>query len=169
MDVVSGLPNVVQGKGEAGVRSAGHAGKLLTVGSARPKKRALIIEKSLEQGATLYGKCLYADEVDELFDEDGRQFVIAQMDPHFFVDVDAHSNSPVFMENNQELADRLFETKAIDRERYIRMTHPPMEEELIRNLKEKIIPAEQAAARAAMEAEAAGEQGAGKPKLRSVS
>ena len=52
MDTVSGLPNVVQGKGESGVRSAGHAGKLLTVGSSRAKKRGQIIEDSLEKGAT---------------------------------------------------------------------------------------------------------------------
>jgi hypothetical protein len=169
MDVTSGLPNVVQGKGESGVRSAGHAGKLLTVGSARIKKRALTIEKSLECGATLYGKCLFMDEPDELFDDESRPFVISQMDPHFFVDVDAHSNSPVFMENNQDLADRLLGRQAITRKRYIQMTHPPMEEELLRDLDEVIIPNEQRAAAAEAEAEAAKQAGAGKPKLKAVS
>ena len=168
MDVISGLPNVVQGKGEAGVRSAGHAGKLLTVGSARPKKRALIIEKSLELGATLFGKCLYVDEDEELYDEDDKPFIPAQMSSHFFVDVDAHSNSPVFMENNRDLAAMLLQSRSITRERFIQMLKPPMEEELLRDMKEKIVPGEQAAARAQMEAEAAKNAGAGKTPLKSV-
>jgi hypothetical protein len=168
MDVVSGLPNVVQGKGESGVRSAGHAGKLLTVGSARPKKRALIIEKSLEQGATLYGRCLWVDETDELFDEEDVPFIPNQMNPHFYVDVDAHSNSPVFMENQQLMSDRLLKARAINRERYIQMNHPPMEEELLRDLKEKIIPGEQKAAELEMQMEREKTAGAGKPALKAV-
>lgn len=160
MDVISGLPNVVQGKGESGVRSAGHAGKLLTVGSARAKKRALIIEKQLEQGATLFGKCLWVDETDEIYDEENRPFIPNQMSPHFYVDVDAHSNSPVFMENNRELALMLLKTRSATRQRFVQMLKPPMEEELQRDLLEKIIPGEQAAAKAEQELEAA--RGAGK-------
>lgn len=166
MDTVSGLPNVVQGKGESGVRSAGHAGKLLTVGSSRAKKRGQIIEDSLEKGATLYGRCLYVDETDELYDENGEVFIPAQMSPHFTVEVDAHSNSPVFMENQQVMSDRLLKARAIDRARYIQMNHPPMEEELLRDLKEKILPAEKAAAEAKATAEAA--KVAGKAALKSV-
>lgn len=165
MDVVSGLPNVVQGKGESGVRSAGHAGKLLTVGTARPKKRAMIIEDSLEKGATLYGICLYVDETDELTDEDGLVFIPAQMSSHFYVEVDAHSNSPVFMEDSKATAAGLFKAKAIDRARLIQMMHPPMEEQLLRDLHEKILPAEAAAAKARLAMEA--EKGA-KPTLKSV-
>lgn len=165
MDTTSGLPNVVQGKGESGVRSAGHAGKLLTVGSARAKKRGQIVEDSLEKGATLYGRCLYVDETDELYDDKDHVFIPAQMSPHFIVEVDAHSNSPVFMEQQASLSDRLLKAKAINRERYIQMNHPPMEDELLRDLKEKIEPAEKAAAEAKMALEAAKTAGAGKPGL----
>lgn len=166
MDTVSGLPNVVQGKGESGVRSAGHAGKLLQVGTARPKKRAQIVEDSLEKSATLFGKALYVDETDELYDEQGQVFIPAQMSPHFYVEVDAHSNSPVFQENQQVMSDRLLKAKAINRERFIQMNHPPMEEQLLRDLKEKIIPGEIQAAQAQAAAQAAA--GAGKPGLKAV-
>lgn len=155
MDTVSGLPNVVQGKGESGVRSAGHAGKLLTVGSSRAKKRGQIIEDSLEKGATLFGRCIYVDETDELYDDNGEPFIPAEMSAHFYVEVDAHSNSPVFQENQQAMSDRLLKARAISRERYIEMNHPPMEEQLLRDLKEKIIPAEQKAAQEKQAAEMA--------------
>lgn len=167
-DETSGLTNVTQGRGEAGVRSAGHAGKLLTVGSARPKKRALIIEDSLEKSATLFGKCIYVDDPAELTDEQGHKFVVAQMSPHFSVEVDAHSNSPVFMENQRETAIMLLKAQAINRKRFIQMLAPPMMEELIRDLEQKIIPGEKAAAQARAAAEAAKEQGKGKPGLRAV-
>jgi hypothetical protein len=152
MDTVSGLSNVVQGKGESGVRSAGHASKLLTVGSSRVKKRAQIIEDAIEKGATIYGRCAYVDETEPLLDDTGVPFIPNQMDPHFFVEIDAHSNSPIFEENQKELALMLLKTKAITRERFIQMLHPPMEQELLRDLKEKIIPGEEKAAKAQAEA-----------------
>lgn len=167
-DETSGLTNVTQGRGEAGVRSAGHAGKLLTVGSARPKKRALIIEDSLEKSATLFGKCIYVDDAAELTDEKGDKFVVAQMSPHFTVEVDAHSNSPVFMDNQRENAVLLLKSQAISRKRFIQMLAPPMMEELIRDLETKIIPGEKAAAQARQAAEVAKQQGKGTPGLRAV-
>ncbi len=42
----SGIVNVLQGRGESGVRSAGHASQLARLGSSRAKKRALIIEST---------------------------------------------------------------------------------------------------------------------------
>jgi hypothetical protein len=167
MDIVSGLTNVSQGKGEAGVRSAGHAGKLLSVGTARPKKRAQIIEDSLEKGATIYGRCIYVEEEDPLQDDNGVEFIPALMSPDFQVEVDAHSNSPIFQENQQATAVNLFKAKAITRERLIEMFHPPMEDQLLRDLKEKIEPAEAKAAQA--QAAAAAAKNGGKPPLKAVS
>jgi hypothetical protein len=166
MNTVSGLTNVTQGKGESGVRSAGHAGKLLTVGTARPKKRAMIIEDALEKSAQLFGICLYVGETEELHDEADLPFIPAEMSPDFSVNVDAHSNSPIFMENQQVMSDRLLKARAITREKYILMNAPPMQDELIRDLKEKIEPAEKAAAAAKMQLEAA--KTAGAPGLKSV-
>jgi hypothetical protein len=170
-DETSGLTNVTQGRGESGVRSAGHAGKLLTVGSARPKKRALLIEDALEKSATLFGKCAYVDDTAELTDDHGKDFIIAQMSPHFTITVDAHSNSPVFMENERENAVMLLKAKAIDREEFIEMIAPGKAQRLIRKLHEKIIPAEQRAAAAQAEAEAKGAaaKSGGKPPLKAVS
>lgn len=169
-DDASGLPNVTQGKGESGVRSAGHAGKLLTVGSSRAKARANVIEDSLEKTATLYGKCLFVDDPNELVDEDGNEFVIAQMSPHFTVEVDAHSNSPVFQENNRELAEIYLKAGLITPQRFLEMTSPPMLDELLRDYNEKIAPAKAKAAAERNAAIAAGQaaKNGGKPPLQSV-
>ncbi len=165
-DERSGVTNTLSGRGESGVRSDRHANKLATLGSSRPKKRALIIEDSLEKGAGLYGKVLYSDDDTTLVDEKGQKFILAQMSPDFEVEVDAHSNSPIFMENQRETAAFLFKAKAIDRARLIEMVAPPMQEELLRDLREKIIPGEAAQAKQRMEMEA--QRAAGKPGLSAV-
>ena len=166
MDTVSGLSNVVQGKGESGVRSAGHAGKLLTVGTARPKKRAMIIEDSLDQSATLFGKCLYVGTTEELYDENDVPFIPAEMSPNFTVGVDAHSNSPIFIEQQALLSDRLLKARAITRKRYIMMNAPPAEDAVLRELEEIIEPAEAKAAQQKMAMEM--QKGVAKPPLASV-
>jgi hypothetical protein len=53
---VSGISNVLSGRGESGVRSQGHASQLARLGSSRAKKRALIVEDALEKVATMYLK-----------------------------------------------------------------------------------------------------------------
>jgi hypothetical protein len=166
MDTVSGLSNVVQGKGESGVRSAGHAGKLLTVGTARPKKRAMIIEDSLDQSATLFGKCLYVGTTEELFDDNDTPFIPAEMSPNFTVGVDAHSNSPIFLEQQSLLSDRLLKSRSITRKRYIMMNAPPAEEAILRELEEVIEPGEKAAMQQKMAMEA--QKNSGKAPLSSV-
>jgi hypothetical protein len=45
----SGIVNVLQGKGETGVRSSGHASQLARLGSSRARKRALVVEDALEK------------------------------------------------------------------------------------------------------------------------
>jgi len=164
----SGITNVLAGRGESGVRSAGHAGKLLTAGSSRPKKRAVQIEDSLAKGATLFGKVIFCDDDTPLYDDKDEKFVAAQLDPHFFVEVDSHSNSPIFMEDQREKAELLFKARAIDRKRLIQMVNPPMQDELIADLEQKIIPGEAAQMKARNDALAAGQAGKGGSKLASV-
>jgi hypothetical protein len=55
---VSGISNVLSGRGESGVRSQGHASQLARLGSSRAKKRALIVEDALEKVATMYLKLM---------------------------------------------------------------------------------------------------------------
>jgi len=146
---VIGLTNINQGRGEAGVRSQGHAAQLSRLGSSRIKKRALVIEDSLEKLATLYIQIKRRYDKRRMRATEGEEFIAAQFTEDFIAKVDAHSNSPIFMEDQTALAFKLFEVKAIDRDELLDLVEVPMRELLKEKLKSKIEPAEaQAAAEA---------------------
>jgi hypothetical protein len=146
-DDTSGINNVMEGKGEAGVRSSGHASQLARLGSSRVKKRAMIVEDSLEKLATLtlqikqeYDDRRYKEEGDK-----GVQFVASQFTKDFVVKVDGHSNSPIFVEDQTQIAFELFKAKAITAKRLLELVTVPMREQLIYDLETEIEPAQQAA------------------------
>jgi len=153
---VSGLNNVNQGKGESGVRSQGHAAQLSKLGSSRAKRKALIVEDSLEKIATLtlkimkkYDKRRY--RAVDAKGESAEEFVADQFTDDFIVKVDAHSSSPIFVDDLEQKAELLFKAKAIDREGLLMMFDVPQRDLLIDILRTKIEPAEQAAAAAEMD------------------
>jgi hypothetical protein len=146
-DDVSGINNVMEGKGESGVRSSGHASQLARLGSSRVKKRAMIVEDSLEKLATLtlqikkqYDPRRYKEE-----GENGKQFIAAQFTEDFVVKVDGHSNSPIFVEDQTQIAFELLKAGAITKRRLLELVNVPMRAQLINDLKTEIEPAEQAA------------------------
>ena len=133
----SGISNVLSGKGESGVRSQGHASQLARLGSARIKKRALIIEDSLEKVATLYLKLMQVYDDTHFQDTNGKKFIAEQFTKDFTVKVDAHSNSPIFTEDLKQLAFNLFKTGSIDKESLIDLVEPPMKQLLIEKLQKR--------------------------------
>ena len=144
---VSGIGNVLQGKGEAGVRSSGHASQLARMGSSRAKKRALVVEDSLEKLATLYLKCMQAYDNTHFKDSEGLPFIAEQFTKDFVVKVDAHSNSPIFTEDLRQLAFNLYKAGAIDKESLLDLLEPPMKQLLKDRLKKmEKMQAEKAAA-----------------------
>ena len=134
----SGIVSVLQGRGESGVRSAGHASQLARLGSSRAKKRALVIESALEKLATLYLKMMMVYDDTVYTDDDGNKFIASQFTNDFTVKVDAHSNSPIFMEDMRELAFSLFQAGTIGKERLIEMLDPPMKQLLLEDLKKSV-------------------------------
>ena len=135
---VSGISNVLSGRGESGVRSQGHASQLARLGSSRAKKRALIVEDSLEKVATLYLKLMQVYDPTHLKDTEGTPFIAEQFTRDFVVKVDAHSNSPIFTEDTKELAFSLFKAQAIDKESLLDMLEPPMKQLLKDKLKRRM-------------------------------
>jgi hypothetical protein len=132
----SGLQNLLQGKGETGVRSGKQTSELARLASARIKKRSLIVEKSLQKMATLYLKFkqVYDDTVYK--DTNGLPFAASQFPKSYVVKVDGHSNSPLFVEDHKSLATELLEAHAIDRARFVQMLDPPSMENILLELKE---------------------------------
>ena len=132
---MSGISNVLSGRGEAGVRSQGHASQLARLGSSRAKKRALVVEDALEKVATLYLKLMQAYDDTHFKDVEGRPFIAEQFTKDFVVKVDAHSNSPIFTEDLRQLAFNLFKAQAIDKESLLDLLEPPMKQLLKDKLK----------------------------------
>ena len=132
---MSGITNVLSGRGESGVRSTGHASQLARLGSSRAKKRALIVEDSLEKVATLFLKMMQVYDDTHYKDDTGMPFIVEQFTRDFVVKVDAHSNSPIFMEDSRQLAFNLLQAGAISKERLIDLVDAPMKQLLKQDLK----------------------------------
>jgi hypothetical protein len=133
----SGITSVLSGRGETGVRSQGHASQLARLGSSRAKKRALIIEDSLEKVATLYLKIIQEYDKEKLVDTENVAFIPEQFTKNFVVKVDAHSNSPIFTEDTRQMAFNLFKSGAIDKESLLDLLEPPMKQLLKEKLKKR--------------------------------
>jgi hypothetical protein len=145
---VSGINNVMEGKGEAGVRSSGHASQLARLGSSRVKKRAMIVEDSLEKLATLMLQ-VKAEYDKRHLKEEGKDpvtFILAQFNSDNVVKVDGHSNSPIFVEDQTQIAFELLKVGAITKKRLLQLVQVPMREQLIYDLENEIEPAEAAKA-----------------------
>lgn len=143
---MSGITNVMQGRGESGVRSTGHASQLARLGSSRAKQRALIVEDSLEDIATLYLKIMRKYDPQRLKTDAGMTFVADQFTEDFVVKVDAHSNSPIFVEDQTQMVFAMLQAHMITRDRALDLLPVPMRELLKKDLKSKIEPAEAQAA-----------------------
>jgi hypothetical protein len=140
-----GLSNVMMGRGEHGVRSQSQTKSLATLGSSRSKKRALVVEDALEKVATLFAKIMRRYDPKHYRDDEGRDFVMAQIEDDFVVKVDAHSNSPLFMEDQRSMAEELMKAGVILPKRFLQLLNPPMLQTLIDDLEKKIEPAKKAA------------------------
>jgi hypothetical protein len=130
----SGISNIMQGRGESGVRSKGQTSELARLGSARIKKRAMIIEDALEKHASLMLQCTMIYDGDSIKDDTGQPFIADQFTEDYSVKVDAHSNSPIFVEDQRQLAMDLHERKVITREALLEIVQPPMQQQLIMDL-----------------------------------
>jgi hypothetical protein len=151
---MSGLPPITMGQNPPGVRAGGHAMDLAKLGSSRARKRAMVVEDSLEALATVYLRLAmkYDPTMLQAPVEPGKpqteDFVLHQFTKDFLVKVDAHSNSPIFVDDQTALAFQLFKAKAIDRETLLEMLPIPSRQLLIHRLKSVIEPSEAAAQKA---------------------
>ena len=123
------LHNILQGKGEPGVRGRGHAQELARLSSARIKRKALGVEDSLEKLGGLMLKIMKLNDATVVPDEqNGSVFVLDNFSSECMVKVDAHSNSPLFAEDIKQIASELLEAKIIDGESFIELVKPPMQD-----------------------------------------
>ena len=158
-DDQAGIGHILQGKGEPGVRSKGQADLMARLGSARPKSRALLVEEAAEDLATLAMRSIQTYSKQKYHAEQNGtvlQFTAGQFTNDFECKVDAHSSSPIFVEDRKNDAVTLFESKAIDRAALLDAFDPPGKQMLVANLaKIEAQEREQAQAQAAAQGQGA--------------
>jgi len=134
----SGLTEVLQGKGTAGVRSKGHAQTLAGVGSGRIKKAAVRLEAPLVRVGDLALKLFKRNSTEEIIPDEqggkaGKPFLYDDLPEGYSMRIAGHSHSPLFVDDTKELAAFLQKAQLADGESVLRLLNPPGRDALIRS------------------------------------
>ena len=146
-DEASGFSPIMSGQGESGVRAGVHAQTLVRTSSPHLIDQAARIERQLADVGFLAIKVMQAMDALVYTTDAGTDFLLSQLPTGFQVQVDSHSASPAFAEDNRQVAIALARAGAIDSEDLIRMLHPPGAELLLARLRDR----QKAQAKAAQE------------------
>lgn len=159
-DDMAGFTPMLQGRGETGIRSQGHAATATKNASPRFKDRALLIERQIEAMAGLGLDMLKAHvpqkleawikpadasietelEVPNEFEQPPAagmkmvSFTYAQLGKECAVRVDSHSSSPAFANEDKSLLFDLLKIGAIKPEVLVEHLHPPGQDAIISDL-----------------------------------
>ena len=136
-DEAAGFSPVMSGQGEPGVRAGVHAQTLVRTSSPHLIDQAARIERQLAQSGYLALRIMQAEDPLIYNTENGIEFTLAEFPGDFQVQVDSHSASPAFAEDNRQVAIALARAGAIDAEDLIHMLHPPGAELLLARLKQR--------------------------------
>jgi hypothetical protein len=137
-DEASGFTPVMSGQGDTGVRAGVHAQTLVRTSSPRLIDQAARIERQLAESGYLALRIMQAMDPSIYETDDNKiQFTLGQLADGFQVQVDSHSASPAFAEDNRQVAIALARAGAIDAEDLIHMLHPPGSELLLSRLRQR--------------------------------
>ena len=155
-DEMGGLPPIAKGRGEAGVRSQGHAETLVRMFSPRFKDRALLVERDVEAcGGLVLDLCrahvdhrltAWVSKEEAGLEENPKpnpfikppapgqvpvEFIYANLPDDVKVTVDSHSSSPAFAADARALVFDLFKVGAMDAVDLVEHLDAPDQEALI--------------------------------------
>lgn len=141
-DQSAGFTNILSGQGEPGVRAGVHAGVLLRTSTPRLRDRALLVENQCAQVAELCLDIKIAKDAKVYYtapDDQGKrqEFMLSAIPDDHEVEVDSHSSSPAFTEDNRQDAFAMFKAQAIDGEDLIDALNPPRAETLKTRYRER--------------------------------
>ena len=136
-DEASGFSPIMSGQGESGVRAGVHAQTLVRTSSPHLIDQAARIERQLADTGYLALRVMQAMDALVYKTETGTEFLLSQLPSGFQVQVDSHSASPAFAEDNRQVAIALARAGAIDSEDLIHMLHPPGAELLLARLRQR--------------------------------
>lgn len=136
-DEASGFSPIMSGQGEPGVRAGVHAQTLVRTSSPRLIDQAARIERQLAETGYLIFRIMQAQDPSIYQTDKGTEFTLQQLPDNFQVEVDSHSASPAFAEDNRQLAIALARAGAVDAQDLIHMLHPPGAQLLLARLKQR--------------------------------
>jgi hypothetical protein len=137
-DECGGFSPVMQGQGEPGVRAGVHAQTLVRTSTPRIIDQAARIERQLAQSGYLAFRIMQAMDPSIYITDDSQiNFLLKDIPSDFQVQVDSHSASPAFAEDNRQVAIALARAGAVDAEDLIHMLHPPGAELLLSRLRQR--------------------------------
>ncbi len=141
---LAGFPDIMQGRGEAGVRAGSHASTLMKTASPTLRDRALLVERQCAIAAALTlaikqakDPSNYWTKADTLKDIDETSFKFSDLPEDVRVTVDSHSSSPIFSDENQNLVFASHKSGIVS-PKYVIQTLPyPNKEAALQELREK--------------------------------
>jgi len=136
-DEASGFSPIMSGQGEPGVRAGVHAQTLVRTSSPRLIDQAARIERQLADCGYLGLRIMQAMDASIYTTDKGQEFLLSQLPGDVQVQVDSHSASPAFAEDNRQVAIALARAGAVDAEDLIHMLHPPGAELLLARLRQR--------------------------------
>lgn len=137
-DQAGGFSAIMSGGGEPGVRAGTHAQTLVRTSSPHLIDQASCIERQLAETGYLCTRLMQAMDPTVYSTDQGIEFHLIDLPgAHMQVQVDSHSASPAFAEDNRQTAIALARAGAIDSEDLIHMLHPPGAELLLARLRQR--------------------------------
>jgi len=136
-DEAGGFSPIMSGQGEPGVRAGVHAQTLVRTSSPRLIDQAARIERQLAETGFLGLRIMQAMDGYIYTTENGTQFLLTDLPGNLQVEVDSHSASPAFSEDNRQVAIALARAGAVDAEDLVHMLHPPGAALLLARLKQR--------------------------------
>lgn len=111
INTLGGFPEIMQGKGEPGVRAGSHADTLMKTASPSLRDRSLLVERQCAACGDLTLQLMAAKDDDRywlkadkpLDDVENSSFLLAELPDDWRVIIDSHSSSPIFADENSQL------------------------------------------------------------------
>lgn len=140
INTLGSFPDIMQGKGESGVRAGTHANTLLKTASPTLRDRALLVEQQLSSCADLTMTMMEAKEDRKFWidpDKMEDNFMLTDLPEDWRVAVDSHSSSPIFADEAQQVIFALRKTGDVDGEYVIDNLPVPNKESAKASLRER--------------------------------
>jgi hypothetical protein len=135
---------MLSGRGETGVRSAGHADQLMKMASPRLRDRALLVERQCAAAADLRMAIMEAKDPRNYWTDgsspeaiEKTKFLLADLPEDRRVLVDSHTSSPIFADDHQNLTSFGLKAGLVDPESAIEDLPFPNKETKILRLRDR--------------------------------